>query len=306
MLGNDEAYDDLLVENPQSINWRPQSLAKQWKPWPVLGPVNPFNDYPSISLIEPVFSRRAVDALTDMLTKNGELLHLKSESGDYYLYVVMTIIDALNQQTSRLTRSRDDAPAVYVDFFDFEASALAGASIFRIPELPNYTLVTDRFKNRVEQAGLNGFRFVKVWPLPEGSNWEGDQLARDKTSNATKLLGQGVVFRFQLQGRAASDNEKELAANLEASLATTLKVDSLDAPYQGSIELSEFADGEFRVFCTCPNAEQLVEFLKPWLDQVAWDGDIAITKRFGNLYDKKAKEKRVQVRGDSPPSRRRK
>jgi len=306
VLGNSSPYDDLRVENPQSLDWRPPSLAKVWKPLPVTGQVNPFNDYPSLCLINPVFSRRAVIALGDMLTSNGELLPLLSDSGDYCLFIVLTKLDALNKGTSQITRVRDGAPAIYVDYFDFDASRLAGASIFRIPELPNYTLVTNRFKDRVAQSGLNGLRFVKVWPLPEGADWEADQLARDKSNKATRLQGEAVVIRLHCEDATASASEHQLAADAEASLAATLKVDSLDAPYRGSIEVAEFADGEFRVFCTCPDAEQLADFLKPWLDHVAWEGDIAITKRFGNLYDKKAKEKRVQVRGDSPHSRRRK
>ncbi len=32
------------------------------------------------------------------------------------------------------------------------------------------------------------------------------------------------------------------------------------------------------------------------VDSVVWEGDFDIVKRYGNLYDAKAKEKRIQIR----------
>jgi hypothetical protein len=296
VLGHNTAYEDLKVIDGMSLGWRTQPLAEHWKPMPVAGEVNPCNDYPGLEAIKPVVSRRAVDALGDMLSANGDLLPLNTKIGEYYLYIVQTKIDALNVATSKLSRNRDDKVAAGIDFFDFKESKLAGATIFRIPEQPNYTFVTDRFKARVEQAGLNGFEFAKVWPLPEGSNWLMEHRAWQKQQKATKLAGEAVVLRFTLHGDAPTPSERQLAADIESALRAQLKVESLAAPYLGSIEVAEFTDGEFRVFCTCPSAEALTEFLMPRLEQAACNGDVSITKRFGNLYDKKAKETRIAVR----------
>lgn len=298
VLGHEQAVDDLQVIDGSSIFWKTQPLAEHWRPMPVVGPVNPFNDYPCLGLVNPVFSRRAVDALGDMLKANGDLLPLDTKIGEYYLYVVQTKIDALNARKSQFTRCRNDeaATALGVDFFDFHQSRLANATIFRIPEQPNYTLVTDRFKDRVERSGLNGFEFAKVWPLPEGSDWFKEHRVWQKQQKATKLAGEAIVLRFTLHGDTPSPSERERAADIETALAAKLKVDSLESPYRGSIEVAEFVEGEFRIFCTCPSAETLSEFLASWLETVSWAGGISLTKRFGNLYDKKAKEKRVAVR----------
>lgn len=75
-----------------------------------------------------------------------------------------------------------------------------------------------------------------------------------------------------------------------------LNVNSLDDKYWGSMEVSEFQDGEFRIFCTCPSCEALAQYLADWLPRVPWDLDFDIVKRYGNLYDKKAKEKRVSIK----------
>lgn len=296
VLGHEQAVDDLMVTDGMSLNWRTQPLAEHWRPMPVVGPVNPFNDYPCLGLVNPVFSRRAVDALGDMLEANGDLLPLDTKIGEYYLYVVQTKIDALNVPGSDVRRSRGDEVAARIVYFDFIPSRLANATIFRIPEQPNYTLVTDRFKDRVERSGLNGFEFAKVWPLPEGSDWFKEHRVWQKQQKATKLAGEAIVLRFTLHGDTPSPSERERAADIETALAAKLKVDSRESPYRGSIEVAEFVEGEFRIFCTCPSAETLGEFLASWLETVSWAGGISLTKRFGNLYDKKAKEKRVAVR----------
>ena len=143
---------------------------------------------------------------------------------------------------------------------------------------------------------MNGFEFAKVWPLPEGSDWFKEHSAWQKQQKAAKLAGEAVVLRFTLLGDTPTPSERQRATIIEAALAAQLKVSSLEDPYRGSIEVAEFADGEFRVFCTCPKAEALADFVMPWLEHVDWSGEVSTTKRFGNLYDKKAKEKQVAVR----------
>lgn len=299
VMGHERAYDDLLVDDGESLDWQPQSLAKRWTPMPVTGPVNPFNDYPCLEVAKPVFSRRAVDVLGEMLTKNGELLPLKTAVGEYFLYIVLTKLNALDLPRSKLVRTSPRKTALDIDYFAFKQSALRGTAIFRVREHPNKYLVTDAFKSRVEQAGLNGFHFIKVWPLPRGASYRRDEIARRRKGKSAKLVGEAVIIRCRLSQPIPSAREKQRADTLKASVQRRLQLGSVVEPYHGSIEAAEFADGEFRVFCTCPSAEVLAEFLMPYLEKTVWDGDVSITKRFGNLYDKGAKEKRVAVLASS-------
>jgi len=296
VLGLERAYDDFMVDDAESLDWRPRRLKAAWKPQPVTGPVNPFNDYPCLEVAKPVLSRRAVDVLGDMLIDNGELLPLKADVGEYYAYVLMTKLDALDVRKSRLRRSSPDKTAVAIRYFAFKKSKLASASIFRVPEHPNLYLVTDCFKDRVEQAGLNGFRFIKVWPLPEESDWKLQEAVRRKKSKAVKLVGQALILRFRLKKDKASTHEMKLAAEIQDSLASKLKVEALQDRYWGSIEVAEIEDGEFRAFCTCPNCDELAEYLTEWFEEVPWEYDFDIVKRYGNLYDQKAKEKLITIR----------
>lgn len=296
VLGHEQAYDDLLVDNGESLNWQPRSLAKRWKPMPVTGPVNPFNDYPCLELAEPVFSRRAVDVLGEMLTKNGELLPVKTTVGEYFLYIVLTKLNALDLTKSKMVRTSPRKTALDIDYFAFNRAALRGTAIFRVREHPNIYLVTDAFKARVEQAGLNGFHFIKVWPLPRGASYRRDEIARRRKSKSAKLVGEAVIIRCRLSRPIPSAREKKRADSLKAAVQRKLHVGSVVEPYHGSIEAAEFTDGEFRVFCSCPSAEQLAEILMRTIERAEWAGEITVTTRLGNLFDKKAKEKRVTVR----------
>lgn len=296
-----EAYDVFNLDDGGSIHWQPRKPGGEWKPLPVTGPVKPFNDYPCLNLIIPAYSRRAVDALGEMLTQNGQLLALETDVGEYYGYVGHTKIEALDLQKSRLRRSSPDKTAVGVGYFAFNPVELAGASIFRIPEQPNSYFVTDLFKERVEQARLNGFHFIPVWPLPEDSDWLMEETYRRRKRKKVKLVGEALVLRFLLESDQPNDLERNLATAIENSLREQLKVNSSNDRYPGSIEATEFEAGEFRVFCICPDCEELEKHLQPWLNAVNWPNGIASLKRYGNLYAGRPRQRSVEVRKPKRP-----
>jgi len=296
------AYQAFEIENALSIHWQPRRFSGEWTPLPVAGPTKPFNDYPCLNLLIPVYSRRAIDALGSMLTDNGQLLALQTEIGDYFGYVGFTKIDALDLSKSRLRRKNPEERSDLIEYFWFTVSKLADATIFRIPESPNTYFVTERFKDRIEQAKLNGFNFVPVWPLPEDSDWMMEETYRRRARKGTKIkiVGEALMLRFLLQADQPSERERFLAKAMEQSLRERL-AGSLAAPYMGSIEAVEFEAGEFRVFCICPDCEELEKFLQPWLMQVEWPDGIVCVRRYGNLYVGRAKERSIEVRKPSRP-----
>jgi|688.fasta_scaffold205029_2 hypothetical protein len=295
LRGESYPSEDFDVANGMSIEWTPRELGSIWRPQPVNGPTHAFNDYPCLDLNTPAFSQRAVDALGSMLADNGELLPLKTKIGKYYAFNCLTKIDALDVKKSEIERPYLDEIALDVPYFVFRKSKLKDATLFRIAELPSSYFVTNLFKERVESAGLNGMNFIPVWPLPEGSDWRSDEAKRDRKSKLVQLAGQSLILRLRLRKPKPSVSEKKLASEIEESLAKKLRVLSLSAPYLGTIEISEFEDGEFRVFCTCPRCDELALYLSDWLEDVPWDYDFDIVKRYGNLYDQKAKEKRITI-----------
>jgi hypothetical protein len=248
-----------------------------------------------LELVTPVFSKRAVEALGDILTRNGELLPLRTNAGEYFAYNLKTIRNALDLRKSIIRRTNPEETAS-IKYFSFKNESLSDTTIFRVPENPNIELVTDVFKERVESSCLNGFNFIPVWPLPEGTDWRMEEAKRRKKNKAGKLVGESLILRLRPTKPKPSQDEKRLASDIEQSLRSTLKVSSLKERYWGSVEVAEFEEGEYRIFCSCPNADQLAEHLSDWLKSVPWENDFDIVKRYGNLFDKKAKEKRIQIR----------
>jgi hypothetical protein len=295
-LGLEHVLHDFNPENPMSINWQPRDLSAVWRPLEVVGNVAPFNDYPCLELSTPVFSRRAVDAMGEMLTANGELLPLKTTAGEYYAFNLLTKIDALDLKRSRLSRSNVYEIAGWLHFYTFKTTKTKQATIFRIPESHGGILVTDVFKKRAESASLNGLDFIPVWPLPEGVDWSIERSKRNKKSKTRKLSGQCLILRLRLRSSRPDNREKSLADEILSSLHSVLRVESLSDPYRGMIETSEFEDGEFRIFCSCPDCEQLTDYLSDWFSAVDWNDDFDIVKRYGNLFDATAKEKRLNIR----------
>ena len=298
-LGLKHVLDDFKPENPMSADWEPRKLNSVWRPLHVVGHVAPFNDYPCIGIATPVFSRRAVDALGEFLTANGELLPLVTDVGEYYAFNLLTKVDALDLKKSRLRRGDTTKIATWIDYYWFKKAKLKNCSIFRIREANTTFFVTNQFKDRAEAAGLNGLHFIPVWPLPEDVDWSKNRATPEQKLRSKKLEGQCVILRLRLKKEKPDRKEQKFAEEIRASLQMQLKVSSLDEPYRGTIEAHEFEDGEFRIFCSCPDCEVLTEFLSEWFLTVPWDHDFDIVKRYGNLYDQKAKEKRLTIRNVS-------
>lgn len=165
-LGFDFSPDDIPTKGR---GWTVTPLAPIWTPQPVVGRVKPHNDYPCVNLGIPAFSRRAVDALRDMLEPNGELLPLVSSVGEYFAFNVTTVADVLDHQRSDIewfsTGPRDIAR--HIRRYECIPEKLTGLSIFRLVEKPSSTFVTQVFVDRVRQHGLQGFHFTRLWPLPD-------------------------------------------------------------------------------------------------------------------------------------------
>lgn len=222
--------------------------------------------------------------------------------GEYFAYVCLKKLDALDLKKSRVLRPKElNTTAFGIEYFAFKKTKIRDTAIFRVREHPGIYLVTDAFKARSDEAGLNGMHFIKVWPLPEGSDWKMEDAKRSKRSKAAKLAGEALILRFRLKTAQPTRKEKTLAKQIEETLRALLKPNSLQDRYWGTVEVAEFEDGEYRVFCSCPSCDKLAEhlFLTHWLENVSWDYNFDVIKRYGNLYDRKAKESRVRIRSIS-------
>jgi hypothetical protein len=262
----------------QGRNWRVRRLAKGWKPLKVRGRVREFNDNPGV-MLEPAFSERAVNALRELLEPNGEILPLRTPTkGRYYAFNITTIAEALDLKKSKLETLADCSR------FEFIPKNLKGLSIFILRELPMEAFVTETFVRRVREHGLNGFVFLKVWPVPEGTLlWKFHKQERKKQLPkglpTGKTLKGNVLMIFLNLANPEKANKAELAQikRLEDDLDNLLVTNSQDVPI-GSLEGHDFKRGKCRFILSCPDASALEKHLQPFLKKLKWKNGSTLKK----------------------------
>jgi hypothetical protein len=153
-LVNEQEFQVLhdLPNGPVGATWRP--LAAEWIE-DDLNSGKPRSDFPTLGSI-PVFSRRAVDALLDLLIPNGELLPLQCATGLYYIYNVTHVVDALDEERSELVRFSDGG-VMRVVSYAFKSGAVRGETVFKVPQLRGTVFASDVFSRRIHDAELTGF-----------------------------------------------------------------------------------------------------------------------------------------------------
>jgi hypothetical protein len=144
------------------------TVGDAWRPIPVewiddeLNSGKPKSDYPTLGST-PVLSQHAVDELMDVLVENGEILPLNGDPADrYYAYNVTRILDALDTEKSDAIWF-GPGRIMMMKQYAFRDTKLAGATIFKVPQLRVQVFVTEPVVNRIQSSGLTGFSFREVW-----------------------------------------------------------------------------------------------------------------------------------------------
>ena len=131
----------------------------------------PPSDCPSLFPGAPVLSRRACEILQPILQGNGELLPLECEEGDYSVFNVTRVVDALDETMSEIVRFPDGKKVMTVKRFAFISASLENIDVFKLPQLPlSRPFVTDRFVHAVRANGLTGFSFEWLWSSEQDSS----------------------------------------------------------------------------------------------------------------------------------------
>jgi hypothetical protein len=145
---------------PLRQRWRPLAVRPITEEFPELTTVGDFTILGTI----PVFSKRAVEGLGELLTDNGELLPLEPavDCMPYYAYNVTTVLNALDRDRTEGLWLAPDRLMV-VERYSFRPERLIGATIFRIPELQGTVFVTGKFVDRVVSCGIRGVAPEPVW-----------------------------------------------------------------------------------------------------------------------------------------------
>lgn len=299
LLDNEWLYEDFGANQRKLLSWEPVRLNDVWTPQLAKGAVRPFVDYTTVSSI-PVFSRRALTLLRDMLESNGELLPLETKKGEYFVFNILTKSTALDASRSKATMYPNKETANGMEYFWFDEAKLEGHTIFRIREYPGPVFVTSVFKDRVEEAGLNGFYFIKVWPFPEGESWEWTEVKRKRALRETQepLRGHYLAIRLSVPGKEPTDEEGEAAYRLAQEIEELLTAgrDRMEDEFIGAVEALEPAKREAQIFLACPDADRLADFLQPWLSSINWPAGVTLEKCYGSRFDLRAKKAREKIK----------
>lgn len=148
-----------------------QSRIATWKPVKVrrvrADPRHSFiaSDFPWLGGHALIMRRTAVEKLRDILELNGEILPLLTDD-EVKLWVFNSrICDALDEARSVITRFPQTNRIMFINKVAFIRSTLENIDVFRLPHRASSTYVSDRFVDRVNNAGLRGLEFNRVWSV---------------------------------------------------------------------------------------------------------------------------------------------
>jgi len=294
LVGREHIDEDLSpgYGSSESRDWTPTFLSRLWAPPKVTGEPSFYFDFPCLRLIIPAFSRHACDVLRDMLEQNGELLPLDSHLGEYYAYNVTKIADVLDVQNSEIDFRCDPPTTGDIDYFAFQEERLEGLSIFRIPEDPVLTIVTDEFVKRARSYDLCGFHFEKSWPLSPGTYPH--QHSSLKLQEIGRLRQHSLLIILPLIHDAPDAIEKERIAAFERDVHSQLPVADL-SNYFGYYAGHNIVNCQYRMFFACPNVDLTARHLLPVIKASRWSTSVRVTKRYGGMYDRDCREESIDL-----------
>ena len=151
-------------------------LADRWRPLAVKADEQeirdlPASDFPHLFGAVPVFRKSAATVLRPLLEGNGELLPLFCDEGEYFIFNVLRMVDALDERASQIIKFPNSEKILEIEHFVFKPAQLASVDIFKLPQQPlGRVFVSDHFVEIVKDARLVGFSFEWLWSSDQESS----------------------------------------------------------------------------------------------------------------------------------------
>ena len=109
-----------------------------------------------------IFRPSVVEQLGDLLVRNGELLPLRCDECQLFMYNVTRVIDGLDASSSVIHRF-DDGRVMRIEKYAFRNSLVSGFDCFKIPDFrASPTFVSQRFADAWRNSRLTGLKFKPV------------------------------------------------------------------------------------------------------------------------------------------------
>lgn len=123
----------------------------------------PFGNTTGLLSYTPFFDDEAVKELDCFLEGNAELLPLNCPEGNFYVVNVTKVLDCLNLERSEY-KSFSDGRIMRMIKYVFYEGIVRDIDVFKVKGLEGRDVfVSDKFKNKVEESQLTGFKFTLVW-----------------------------------------------------------------------------------------------------------------------------------------------
>lgn len=162
---NEEDFELLrFVATPRSHSWMPVEMERL-RVWEDGRPLEP-SDFPACSGGDMLMlSGAAKQKIGPYLQQYGELLPLVCGDGEFWALNVTRLVDALDENESKLLRASDTGAILMIHKHAFRNAELDKADIFKLPQMVRGLIyVTDPFVDVINASGLKGLEFVQVWP----------------------------------------------------------------------------------------------------------------------------------------------
>lgn len=169
---NANNYDNLVAVNEEDeilllhflgdLHW--YKLPESWQSIRVdfYGEIKQRGDFPSIAALHLTFSEKALRILQPIMGESVELLPVMCTNGErYFVIKIVDVVDCLDYSRAVVRRNSHSGRVSVIDSFAFKDGCIGDRNIFRLPEL-NQALVSQAFKDCVENNGLEGLKFKQV------------------------------------------------------------------------------------------------------------------------------------------------
>lgn len=154
-----KADEHFRYSKPYGALWRKRLLIRHKNPSTADRPIS---DSPPCNTALRILSRRALEALRDLIEPSCEILPLESALGDFYAINCLAQVDCVDLAKSDF-RTYDSGRVAQMYTWVFEPDRLPNVHVFRTPESFQTFLVSPTFMARVREHRLLGFMFYTLW-----------------------------------------------------------------------------------------------------------------------------------------------
>ncbi|ENY4535828.1 DUF1629 domain-containing protein [Salmonella enterica] len=115
-----------------------------------------------------IFSEKAIEALKDILESRGQFLPVKTSSKKKRFtgyYPTNVLSNAIDIEKSGMKDYDYKNMGIKIKNLHFKKGTILDEFLFTVSESNRYVFVTEKFRQRVEEAGLKGFDFINYKPI---------------------------------------------------------------------------------------------------------------------------------------------